>query len=172
MTHETVPTRPSLEELKAWEEAVEREIVRLLSAIAPLQRDLDGARARLDLIKRLRQLGTGDKGQPGASDASAVAAKVVGQRASSGAQGEIEPVVEEILGCAGAPMHVRSIWQALVDRRVPLPGRGDEANIILRLRRDSDRFVRTGRGMYGLKAWNLPVVPPATRRVRRSRSRR
>jgi hypothetical protein len=69
-------------------------------------------------------------------------------------------------------MHIRDIRNALIQKGVPLPGKGDEANIILRLRRDNARFIRTERGTYALVEWNLPAYAPAprTKKVRRRKA--
>jgi hypothetical protein len=78
--------------------------------------------------------------------------------------------VEAILAEKGEPMHIGALRDVLIERGIPLPGRGDEANIIVRLRRDDTRFTRTGRGTYGLTAWGLPAVAPTRRKkVRRRR---
>ena len=85
---------------------------------------------------------------------------------------EIEDRIEEVLQSNGKPMHITDIRATLIRIGVPLPGRGDEANIILRLRRASERFVRTGRGTYALTAWKIPEYSPAPSRKRVRRRRR
>jgi hypothetical protein len=161
MSKPTVATGEDPAILAAWEKDAEAEIAGLSSQILPLQARLEAARERLDLIRRLARLGNGN---------SHKTSEAHGPKAAPGE--EVEDHIQQLLHSAGIPMHIGEIRQKLIERGVPLPGRGDEANIILRLRRDPVRFLRTGRGMYGLVSWNLPEVPPtATRRkLRRRRS--
>jgi hypothetical protein len=86
----------------------------------------------------------------------------------------VEDRLEAILRESRQPMHIRDLRQALIERGVPLPGRGDEANIILRLSRAKERFARTGRGLYGLTEWGVESVPPVqrTKKVYRRRKAR
>lgn len=164
MTKADVTTTHDPASLAAWEKAIEGEIAEIASMMAPLQTKLDAAREKLDLVQRLRHLVVGsrksDKPSNPASNGAATSPSL-----------EVEGHIEAILEKAGEPLHIGSIRQQLIERGVPLPGRGDEANIILRLRRAPNQFVRTGRGMYGLSRWNLQAVPPSAKK-RRFRRRR
>lgn len=162
MSQSHVPTEYDSVDLTAWAQAVEAEIAQINSAMLPLQRRLEAAREKIDLIQRLRHLVNGEGGATVPSKAA--------PRPSSPST-DVEAEIEQILEAAGQPQHITSIRQKLIEQGTPLPGRGDEANIILRLRRAPDRFVRTGRGMYGLTRWNIQAMPPTTRkrRVRRRR---
>jgi hypothetical protein len=150
--------------LAEWEEAIQAEIAEIVATMTPLQARLDAAREKLDLVQRLRHLvaGAGNPNKPPNPPSSANPA---------GPHLEVEGHIEAILEKVGEPVHIGAIRQQLIERGVPLPGRGDEANIILRLRRAPDQFVRTGRGMYGLSRWNLQAVPPSAKK-RRFRRRR
>lgn len=161
MKHRDVPTGTDPAILAAWEKDVEVEIADLTSAILPLQTRLEAARERLDLIRRLARLSNGDT----AKESSERQAGII-------AGNDVEDHIQELLHASGNPMHIGEIRQTLIERGVPLPGRGDEANIILRLRRDPTRFLRTGRGMYGLASWNLAEVPPSARKRKLRRRRR
>ena len=175
MNNDKVPTRDKRsKQLQAWVEATELEIQEITAALTPLQQRLQAARERLDLIQRLMRLE-----DPSASDVSSPGSTsekdpppIVAVRTRPGR--DVEDDLEAILLKAGQPMHIRDLRQALIDRGVPLPGRGDEANIILRLSRAKDRFVRTGRGNYGLSKWGIESVPPVQRikRVYRKRKAR
>src|SRR6266545_1218951 len=158
-----------LKDLEAWALATEREIDEIRTQMLPLEERMGAARERLDLIRRLIGLADGSKRHPPAQS----------KRSPSGDSAEgivppgatVEDHVEAILAKRGEPMHIRALREALIEQGVPLPGRGDEANIIVRLRRDEARFTRTGRGTYGLAAWGLPAVAPTQRRkVRRRRA--
>jgi len=162
MNSDEVSNLPDTDEtLRALTENVEREIAELTSNIIPLQQQLDAAREKLDLVHRLIHLSSPkndllpNEAQPYLASSSPL----------------LEDHIERIFLSAGTPLHIRQIRASLIEMGVPLPGKGDEANIILRLRRASDRFIRTERGTYALAAWNLPSYSPAPRKrkVRRQR---
>jgi hypothetical protein len=161
----------SIEQLHQWATAVEKEIEKTRGEIAPLDQRLKAALEKLDLIRRLIRLTEGVQlaSQTVTETGSSVSTERVGS--PPGGKQDLEAHLEQILGEVGKPMHISEIRQTLVERAVPLPGRGDEANIIVRLRRAPERFRRTGRGMYALAALGLEAVPPARRR-RRIRLRR
>ena len=144
-----------IEALQAWAETIEQEIKQITSEILPLQQRLDAAHEKLDLVRRLIHLSTSN------------AVSLVGNVATAPAPLQtvtlpgIEDHIEKVLRSQGKPVHISEIRASLIQMGVPLPGRGDEANIILRLRRANDRFVRTGRGTYALKEWNMPEYSPA-----------
>lgn len=79
-------------------------------------------------------------------------------------------VCEEIMVANNRPMHIRELHEALLARGVMIPGRGTEANLIVRLQRSEGRFVRVGRGMYAPKGLDIPAAKPV--RVRRTAQRR
>lgn len=162
MATEPVATTQDPATLAAWEKDIETEIAEVGRLMEPLQKRLDAAREKLDLVRRLRHLVTGGE-QP--------RSRQIGNDQLGEPLGDVEQQIQQILTKAGKPMHIGSIRDELIARGVPLPGRGDEANIILRLRRALTLFTRTGRGMYGLTSWNLQPVAPAARR-RRVRRRR
>lgn len=156
-----------LEQLQQWASATEKEIKEITAALAPLEQRLQAARERLDLLQRLTRMTETAQVLP--QDTAELGRGRPDPLASLGVQ-DLETHLEQILREAERPMHISDIRKALVDRAVPLPGRGDEANIIVRLRRAPERFMRTGRGMYALTALGMEAVPP-TRRRRRVRSR-
>lgn len=159
----SINTSDAMEQLQRLRVATEREMEELRAGIAPLERRLNAARERLDLIQRLIRLTDGGATTPeraaegGKQDSSNTDSPVSRRQ-------DLEAHMEQILGEVGKPMHISDIRRALVDRAVPLPGRGDEANIILRLRRAPERFTRTGRGTYALATLGLKAVPPKRRR--------
>ena len=167
MATNNVPTQPgSPEILRAWADEIEREIAEIKSSILPLQQRLDAGRERLDLVQRLLHLSS-----PSAASTHKNA-KAVAATPQPHALPGIEDRMEEILRANAKPMHIRDIRSSLIQMGVPLPGRGDEANIILRLRRGRDRFLRTERGTYGLVEWNLQEysAAPQKKKVRRQRA--
>ena len=160
MTDDNVPTYyENPDSLQAWAKDIEQEIAEITSSIIPLQQRLDAAHEKLDLERRLIHLTT-----PGSSITDSPphqAPNIPG----------IEDHIENILLSQGKPMHIREIRTSLIQMGIPLPGRGDEANIILRLRRASNRFVRTERGTYALTQWNLPKYSPVPRKKKISKRR-
>ena len=156
----------SPEQLERWAAGIEKEIEMIKASIAPLEQRLEAARERLDLVQRLIRLTEGAKSMPGpAAELGKSSASGKATSLPIGRQG-LEVHLEHILREAGKPMHISEIRQALIDNAIPLPGRGDEANIIVRLRRAPEQFTRTGRGMYALATLGLDAVPPARRRRR------
>jgi len=158
-------------ELRQWAKHVEEEIQKLSSEMGPLREQLGAAEERLDLIHRLMKLeekgGRGTGADPADTDGRLASKKAGGGGAGAAGATGFEAHIVRILEDAGEPMHVREIRRSLVDSGIPMPGRGEEANIIVRLRRDPDRFTRTGRGTYGLTVWGLEEVKPT--RFRKSR---
>jgi HB1, ASXL, restriction endonuclease HTH domain len=164
---ESQPEAP-LEDLAAWARATEDEIDEIRREMLPLEDRLAAANERLDLIRRLMGLADSAKRQPSATPQRSARGNVSG-KVRPGAS--VEDHAEAILAEKGEPMHIGVLRDVLIARGVPLPGRGDEANIIVRLRRDETRFIRTGRGTYGLAVWGLPAVTPMRRkRVRRRKT--
>lgn len=165
----------NLQWLNRWADLTRREIQELTAAMLPLQERLEVAREQLDLIGRLIGLAEAHGAETGSSrgDSSPSADHGTGTMPPLPAvvQGaDLEDRLEAILRQQGAPVHIKNIRKLLIAQGVPLPGRGDEANIILRLRRSDERFVRTGRGLYGLRSWGLSEVK-AVRTRRRTRTK-
>jgi len=155
---------PSESDLASWAAALEGEIESLAAQIAPLRQRLEAAREQLELVRKLHQLSTAGT-EPGLlteSPASQGEAPLPG----SALEDEVAALLEQV----GQPLHIAEIRDRLIGRGVTIPGKGDEANVIVRLRRETDRFVRTGRGMYGLASWGLEPAPPVRKTTRRRRS--
>jgi len=159
---EIVPDERISRDLAEWAGQLEREIAEATVGMRSLQMKIDAAKEKLDLVNRLVRLAkpTSTGNDQDNNDIQPESAPVA-----------LEDQIERILADKGAPMHVREIRATLIERGVPLPGRGDEANIILRLRRDEMRFMRTERGTYALSTWGLRSYSPASakRTVRRTR---
>jgi hypothetical protein len=79
-------------------------------------------------------------------------------------------VIDELTS-AGRPIHISELMRLLEARKVPLPGAGAQANLIIYLRRDP-RIVRPSRGTYGLAEWGLTEMSPSPRRRKRRRKAR
>jgi hypothetical protein len=153
------------EDIRKLLAGAEDDVSRLQRELDATQRRLEVARERLDLLNRLVHLESAANGGPNGAKASTSQA-TVGQTMP---RLTLEDAVEGILEKAGQPLHVGDIRAQLIEGAFPLPGRGDDANIIVRLRRDSSRFVRTARGTYALAGWNLPELPTRHRKKRVAR---
>ena len=164
MNNNNVPTdNKKINSLFELAEEIEKDISSISSEIMPLQKKLEAAKEKLDLVQRLIHLTNTENIDQMGDTKNKVNSLIVEKFP------EIEDHIEKILGEYEKPMHISNIRSALIKKGVPLPGRGDEANIILRLRRAGDKFIRTERGMYALKIWNLPEYQPTPhkKKVRR-----
>jgi len=83
----------------------------------------------------------------------------------------VERAAVAVLEETGKPIHISDLRRALLQKGVPIPGKGTDANVIVYLAR-SDAFCRVGKGLYALRAWGVPEVPPRRRRSRHRGSRR
>ncbi len=143
-------TKNKVMELQEWQSEAHEELERAQVDVARAQKRLEEAQNRLRLLNQLLALEQGK---------SSDAVKDTRQ----------DPVYfldacEQILRDAGKPIHIKELQSALLERGVPLPGRGTEANLIVRLKRSDGRFVRTGRGTYGLPEFGVPEKKPVKRR--------
>jgi hypothetical protein len=82
----------------------------------------------------------------------------------------IETVIE-ILREHGEPMPIRNLMADLVSRGAPIPGRGEQANLISVITRVPE-IVRPHRGVYGLREWKLEGAATPAPATRRSSKRR
>ena len=66
------------------------------------------------------------------------------------------------------PIHYKELANLILANGHQIPGKNPAANLITHIGRDT-RFVRTGRGIYGLTEWG---VKPMKRRTRRRRKKK
>lgn len=160
---------PDLESLMAWRSALANRADELRAQISDLQNELAQAEERLTLVTKLLdvELRVREGGPVAGSDGQAAGAPERSTVQTSAHTPDLEGAVEEVLRAAGEPLHISTIREALLERGVPIPGRGDDANIIVRLRRFDTRFTRTARGTYGLAEWGMPALKPTKRTKRR-----
>jgi chromosome segregation ATPase len=152
---------PDRENLTSWEATLSRQAEDLRGEIGAKQAELSGVEERLKLVRRLLELEAHGTPSNRRSDGKASASKALATKPP-----ELEQAVTQILRDAGKPLHIADIRAELIDRQVPIPGRGDDANIIVRLRRLDEQFTRTGRGTYALAEWGLEPLASARRRRR------
>ena len=97
---------------------------------------------------------------------SNLARESLGSDDQSPATGEqdLQAHIEEILKENGEPLHINKLHRLLAKRGAALPDEGEEASIILHLRKGNSKFVRTGKGTYGLRVWDISEVAPSKKR--------
>ena len=139
---------------------------------AELDRVIAAAREEQRLLQRLLDIRRGVIGpqEPNTNHAQVSESPITEVQVSlpSSKHPSVQAVIDE-LATAARPLHISELMRLLRDRGVMIPGAGTQANLIAHLRRDR-RLLRTSRGMYGLTAWGLQRMEPATR-VRRRRRR-
>lgn len=148
--------KTSVGNMREWRARLQEEIEKDEASLARLQRQIREAQQRVELLDRLLAL-EGDSG-------------------NSVAQAKTRPsdflaACEGIMRAHGEPMHIREIHAALIEKGIPVPGKGNQANVISRLQRSDGRFIRTGRGMYGLPEFGHPEVRPTKKRKRPFRAK-
>jgi hypothetical protein len=164
---------PDIDALSTWHAALAREAGELRAEICSKQTHLAQVEEKLALVTKLIEVekrpanGTSARDCAPASATGAVSPEVSWHPNTS----DLEDAVEGLLRAAGKPLHISSIREGLLAQRVPIPGRGDDANIIVRLRRVQDRFTRTARGTYSLTEWGIPALAKKSRRRRRRAAR-
>lgn len=137
-----------LEEVGKLRSAAAKELEAAEQDLASAQRRCGEARERLRLLDRLlsvEQAPTADEGSSPQTDSLL---------------DECERIILE----AGKPIHIRELHATLIRRGVPLPGRGLEANLIVRLQRSNGRFLRVGRGTYAPALLGHPETKPTRKR--------
>lgn len=61
---------------------------------------------------------------------------------------KFEEYLAEIIRNSPVPMHINEIYRELIQRKVPIPGKGSLENVVTRLTRAKDMFTREGTGTY------------------------
>src|SRR5680860_316305 len=147
---------PDIDGLSTWQASLTRQAEDLRNEIRTKKAALAQVEERLSLVTKLIEVETRARaatrepnGQVGAP--TRMTSPAVRARAATGTA-DLEQAVEEILRAAGAPLHISEIREKLIAERVSIPGRGDDANIIVRLRRFEDRFTRTAVSYTHLRA--------------------
>ena len=163
-----LPPQPA--DLQTWVDALTSEAEAIRRDIAAKRQILERIDERLSLAMQLVELERATD-PPDGTEANATGRKapLAQPEPSRHADGSnLEDEVESILADAGSPLHISRIRELLIERGVPIPGRGDDANIIIRLTKDDERFNRTARGTYALKSWALPTMQSTKRGGRKT----
>src|SRR5262245_31866857 len=124
-----------VEELRQWLAEASADFKRAQADVAAAQQRVEACRERIRLLERLMAV----EGCPHPEFA-------VESAKESGPADEILDACEALVQSAGRPLHISELHAALLKEGTPIPGRGTEANLLVRLHRSNGRFVRTGRG--------------------------
>lgn len=148
---------PRVSELLRWRAAAIHELEEAQANAAAAQQRTESCRERVRLLDRLLAVETGSEAATSTHEMSAHSAR---DAESEGLLHACERLVRE----AGRPLHIKELHTALLNNRIPIPGRGTEANLLVRLHRSNGRFVRTGRGTFAPASMGLQEVKPSLRR--------
>ena len=147
---------PSVESLKLWRSQVAKDIDNIKADLIELQKKQKEAQERLDLIDRLLLLEGHSVNHRWETPANSF---------------DLLDECIKILRESGKPIHINELYNALIERNIPLPGKGTQANVIARLQRSDGQVIRTGRGMYGLPEFGLTAVKPFRKRRKKINNR-
>lgn len=163
------PSDATPEFLENWRKQLAQEAERLGDEISERSQKLSIVNEKLALVGQLLELG----GRKTAVQDQAPKAPECGLQGTPSRidTPSLEETVERVLNDAGKPLHVSKLREGLKELGCPIPGRGDDANIIVRLRAAPDRFTRTARGTYALSNWGIPELKPKARRLRSKSAR-
>jgi hypothetical protein len=149
--------------LRKWRDDLAEEMAQLKAQIEPLDAQLRHKQEELAAVESLLALQHAD---PDAQAATLPSPQLTAQRATS----VISDAVYELLQTERVPAHYREIHARLCERGAHVPGRNPAANLLTHIARD-ERFVRVGRGTYGLAEWGQTKGKQG-RRQRRRRPRK
>jgi hypothetical protein len=138
------------QELRRWRVDAAAELERAQQELAAIQRRIADVRERLTLLDRLLAVEGGVNGNEPSG--------------RSVAADDFLEACERIVRAAGRPLRIRELHAELLREGVPLPGRGTDANVIVRLQRSNGRFVRTAHGTYAPSDFGLPESRPTRQR--------
>jgi hypothetical protein len=153
-----------IEELRRWKSDAVVELEVAQTSLAAAQQRVEACRERLRLLDRLLTVENGPE------------LVALSRENSQTAQGLAPPIDDLLDACeklvrnAGRPLHIKELHTALLNEGIPIPGRGTEANLLVRLHRSNGRFVRTGRGTYAPVSMGTQEVRPTQRRRVSARS--
>lgn len=127
-------------------------------------------------LAEIREIPLPDEARPSGSPprgsvTNGAASQQAQRRVPSRGKTSLLPAVVEILREHGEPMQIRDLMAAVKERSVPIPGKGQQANLIAHISRDQ-QIVRPRRGFYALREWGLEDGKSPSRPKRRRTRRR
>ena len=148
-----------INELRRWKAGAVAEFEEAQGALAAAQQRAEACRERLRLIDRLLAV----EGGPEATTTSQESSLQTAQEPTPPADHLLD-ACEKMVRNAARPLHIKELHAALLNEGIPIPGRGTEANLLVRLHRSNGRFVRTGRGTCAPVSLGVQEVRPTKRR--------
>ena len=139
----------SAEELVKWRDVIKSDLESAKNDLVVAQKRYQETEERFSLIERLLVL-ENSKSQNKSDEIFE--------------HSDLLSECENILRNHGGPMHINEIHNSLIQKAVPIPGRGTKANVIARLQRSDGRIIRTGRGEYSLPEFGIPEMKPTKKR--------
>ena len=136
-----------------------------MSEVENRVRDLERELALLVELSRLRG-GALEPEEEGGGQSVTPVITFSESRSRSSDRDELVAAVVHVLEENGEPMAIRPLMAAVVERGAPIPGRGQQANLISVIRRATE-VERVARGIYGLAAWSGNGAPVSTGTTRK-----
>ena len=160
-------------ELSEKKSVLIRKLAELEKKLAPIREEMVMVRSELKLINEIIGLkSTSEKTDlNGYQDFSKTKDKGINEN-SNQYQSNVEVEIEKILEKYNNPMHVERILEELLNNGVRVPGRGHVSNIIVRMRRCPEIFIRVAPGTYALKKWPDYSEMQPKRKSKRSLARK
>lgn len=162
-------TVETADQIRMLREAALQSLTELQERAAPLLREIERKHREIALLDDLLRLHSGDD-----RAVKGTATLVRPSRASRTNTSVVENS-KRIIAEIGRPLHIAELRRVFLERGIPIPGQGRDANLISHLRR-SPEIVRIKRGFYALAdSVPEPTSPNSTRprrRRRRTRKRR
>jgi len=150
------------ETLKSLRATANQVLSELQGQVAPILQEIERKKREIALLDELLSI----ESTPGGK---ANVEMPLHQSRNGRRHGEIIGSAKEILAEAGVPLHVSELRRIFLERGLPIPGQGKEANLISHLRRSVD-IVRIKRGFYAISDNAEPRRQVRRRRRRRPRS--
>jgi len=140
------------------------------TTLAGLAEDLRRAERELQLITELIRVRGEDVGMV---DSQLIVAAPTSEAeiVPDGSGPRLADAVVELLRRQGKAMHIQELTVAVRKAGIPIPGRGESANVIAHIRSHPE-VVRPVRGVYGLREWGIQEATTRPRKRRRRASRR
>ena len=139
--------------------------------LASITEELRRAEREVQLITELIRV----RSEDGDAASGGPSAPIVTEPPDSAAdiqEPRLAEAVVEVLRRHGKAMHIQELTAAVRRAGIPIPGRGESANLIAHIRPHPE-VVRPVRGVYGLREWGIEEAVPRPRpRRRRRRSTR
>ena len=154
----------SLRKVQLFNEMQESQILlaNAQARVEEIDKELNLLSSLLDLhLNQQRKVVTDDKNLPENNDNYLKDTIRIAQQFKSKSS-RFEAAIKEILKDFGKQngMHIKDIKDELRRRKIAIPGLGTMANIISRMRRANDTFVRVAPGTYALMEAVIETVEP------------